>query len=157
MSIEHKISRRLIAKKQTLSLAESCSGGLLSDKITNVPGCSQCFLGAVVCYANSAKIKLLNVQPNTLKKYGAVSKPSAQEMAFGVQKLFQTDYAIAVTGIAGPTGASFKKPLGLTFIAVANKTKIHCFKFVFAGTRRAVKSQAARKALEILFSLLKTS
>src|SRR3990167_3696143 len=118
MLIEKKIAQLLTAQKKTLSVAESCSGGLLCQRLTNIPG-SSCFLKlGLVVYSNDAKIKFLKIFPQTLKKHGAVSQIVARQMAENVRKIFQTDFGIAITGIAGPGGGSVAKPVGLTFIAL---------------------------------------
>ena len=115
--IEQVVVRLLTEKKKTLALAESCTGGFIANHITNVPGASAVFLGGVVSYANSAKEKFLGVRAETLKQHGAVSEAVAREMAEGARKKFGADFAIAVTGIAGPSGGTKDKPVGTVFIA----------------------------------------
>ena len=150
MSLEKKVHRLLTSKKKTLSLAESCSGGLLSHRLTNIPGSSKFFKGAVIAYNDSIKTRLLKIPPRTIKKHGAVSLPAAKLMAQNVRKLFKTDLGISITGIAGPTGARKGKPIGLAFIAVSHARKTTCRKFIFSGIRLAVKQQAATQALKLL-------
>lgn len=133
-----------------LSVAESCTGGLLSHRLTEVPGCSRYFAGTVVAYSNKVKMKLLGVKPKTLARHGAVSAQCALEMARGARKLFGTDCAVAVTGIAGPSGGSRQKPVGLVFAAVSMPGKDFRARKVFGGTRSRIKGKAAAFALRLL-------
>jgi len=138
----------------TLALAESCTGGFIANQITNVPGASKIFLGGIVAYSNGVKIKFLDVRPKTLKKHGAVSEIVAREMAGGARKKFGADFAIAVTGIAGPGGGTKEKPVGTVFIALASdfgtvvRHKLNCF------GREQFKEATARQALKLLLSQL---
>lgn len=154
MKLAQKVAYLLIQKKKTLSLAESCTGGLLSHALTNIPGSSAFFKVGIIAYANEAKQKLLNVSSATIKKHGVVSFPAIEQMAKGVRSILKTDFSIAISGIAGPTGATATKPLGLTFIAVSSKNRMNSFHFVFKGSRLSIKKQAAIKALTILLNLL---
>jgi PncC family amidohydrolase len=154
MQLAKKVAFILIRKNQTLSLAESCTGGLLTHWLTNVPGSSKFLKVGIVAYANEAKEKLLRVSHSTIEKHGAVSLPTIQQMAKGARLILKTDFGIAISGIAGPTGATAKKPLGLTFIAISSKKKTQSFKFIFNGSRLSVKKQAATKALNLFFNLL---
>ena len=113
MSIEADLGKRLREREWTLATAESCSGGLIAHRITNVPGSSGYFLGGVVSYSNGAKVRMLDVRPESLDSYGAVSEEVAREMAEGAKNYFGSDVAIAVTGIAGPGGGTAEKPVGL--------------------------------------------
>jgi nicotinamide-nucleotide amidase len=108
----------LTKRKETLALAESCTGGYIAHLITSVPGASQVFLGSVVSYANDAKMKLLGVSENTLKHVGAVSEESALAMAAGAKALFGSDWALSTTGIAGPGGGTKRKPVGTLFFSI---------------------------------------
>lgn len=114
-SIEKAVYKKLIEMGKTLSLAESCTGGAIATRVTSQSGCSRFFLGGAVCYSNDSKEKLLGVRKETLKKYGAVSKETAKEMAEGACREFNSDYALSVTGIAGPEGGTLKKPVGLVY------------------------------------------
>jgi len=154
MKLAKKVAHLLIQKKKTLSLAESCTGGLLSHTLTNIPGSSAFFKVGIIAYANEAKQRLLNVSPSTIKKHGVVSFPAIEQMAKGVRAILKTDFSMAISGIAGPAGATAIKPLGLTFIAVSSRKRICSFHFVFKGSRLSIKRQAATKALEILLGLL---
>ncbi len=148
----------------TLGFAESCTGGLLSSLITENPGVSDVFQGSVVSYSNEMKIKFLGVQPSTLQKYGAVSEETALEMSLGLFQALQTNYAVSVTGIAGPTGATEKKPLGMVCFGFTrnfssdgmNSTKAASFAKTeyFTGTRQSIQMQASLFALRTLFDLI---
>lgn len=117
------VGKLLTAQKQTISVAESCTGGGLGGMLTEVPGSSTYFYGGVIAYSNQIKINQLGVSPQTLEKYGAVSSPVAQEMAQGIQEKLNTDWSISVTGIAGPDGGSAEKPVGLVYIAIAKPNR----------------------------------
>ncbi|HEY5297925.1 MAG TPA: CinA family protein [Verrucomicrobiae bacterium] len=153
--VEEVVVHLLTKQKRTLALAESCTGGLIANRITNVPGASKVFPGGIVAYSNEAKKKFLGVRSGTLQKFGAVSEDVAREMAMGARKKFGADLAIAVTGIAGPDGATKGKPVGTVFIAVANKfetvveRRLNCF------GREKFKAATARQALEMLLEIIK--
>lgn len=139
----------------TLSTAESCTGGYLAHLITQLAGSSKVYMGGAVTYSNDLKIKLLNVSPDTLNKFGAVSEETAKEMAAGALANFGTDYSIAITGIAGPGGGTPEKPVGTVWIAVVSKTGILSKKFVFGNKRVQNIERSAINALIILLNLLK--
>jgi nicotinamide-nucleotide amidase len=141
-------------KKLFLSVAESFTGGLISDWITNIPGSSDYYQGSVICYSNESKIATLGVKKSTLEKFGAVSEPTAEEMVRGVQKLFNSECAIATTGIAGPSGGSAEKPVGLCYIAGRYKEKQIIKKLRFGNERSTNKERGAMAGLEILRRLL---
>ncbi|MBW9203265.1 CinA family protein [Bacteroidales bacterium SW292] len=119
MSLEEKIGELLKAKKMTLSTAESCTGGSIAALITSVPGSSEYFKGGVVAYSNEVKMNMLYVSPETLQKYGAVSRETVIEMVQGVMESMKTDCAVATSGIAGPGGGTPEKPVGTIWMAVA--------------------------------------
>ena len=119
MSLEEKIGELLNAKKMTLSTAESCTGGSIAALITSVPGSSEYFKGGVVAYSNEVKMNMLHVSPETLQKYGAVSRETVIEMVQGVMESMKTDCAVATSGIAGPGGGTPEKPVGTIWMAVA--------------------------------------
>jgi nicotinamide-nucleotide amidase len=148
--IEQVVVRLLTEKKKTLALAESCTGGGIANRVTNVPGASAIFLGAVVSYANDAKEKFLGVRAETLQRHGAVSEAVAREMAEGAREKFGADYAIAVTGIAGPTGGSAEKPVGTVFIALTGAFGTVVERKLNLYEREAFKQLTAQQALEML-------
>ena len=150
MHLEQKILKKFIQRAKTLAIAESCTGGLIGDRLTNMAGASAFFLLGIVAYDYAAKTKILGVPSALLKKHGAVSSPVARVMAQGVRKILKTDYGLSVTGIAGPGGATKTKPVGLVFISVSTKQKTIVKKFLFKGTRLAIKKQAAQAALKML-------
>jgi nicotinamide-nucleotide amidase len=150
VNIENAVVKLLTQKKKTLALAESCTGGLIANKITNVPGASKVFPGGIVAYGNDVKEKFLGVRAETLKKFGAVSEEAANEMAIGAREKFGADFAIAVTGIAGPSGGTAEKPVGTVFIALATVTETVVERKINSCGREAFKQLTARQALEML-------
>ena len=148
VSMEKMVGQMLLEKKLTLSVAESCTGGLIGHRLTNVPGSSEYFLGGLVVYSNQAKKDLLGVSPETLEKYGAVSDQTAREMARGVRERMKTDLGLAVTGIAGPDGGSREKPVGTVFIGLAYGDEILSGKYRFWGNREQVKLNTTMMALD---------
>ena len=154
MRLEQKIAETLIRDKKTIGIAESCTGGLLTHRLTNISGSSRFLMATVVSYSDESKKKILKVPSVLIKKHGAVSLPVAKRMAQGIRRLLKTDFGISITGIAGPTGGTPQKPLGLTFIGIAGGTKIICEKNIFKGTRLQVKEQAATRAMRLLKNFL---
>ncbi|OGX24634.1 MAG: hypothetical protein A3D10_00465 [Omnitrophica WOR_2 bacterium RIFCSPHIGHO2_02_FULL_48_11] len=154
MRLEEKVARRLFRQKKTIALAESCTGGLLGHRLTNISGSSRYLKLGLVVYSYEAKEKLLKIPRQTLRQYGAVSDPVTTQLAQNVRKILKTDFGVGITGIAGPTGATKTKPLGLVYIAVATKRKIICVKYLFKGSRISIKTQAADKALQLLLEFL---
>jgi nicotinamide-nucleotide amidase len=152
--IQEIIGEILISKNLTLAIAESFTGGLISDWITDVPGSSDYFLGSVTAYSNRSKIRELGVSEDTLKKFGAVSKQTVQEMSTGIQNMYASDCAIATTGIAGPGGATKTKPIGLCYLSAIYKEKTFVKEFHFGTNRRINKERGAMAALESLRRLL---
>jgi len=149
-ALEGVVGGLLAANGRTLAVAESCTGGLLAQMLTSVPGSSAWFLGGVVSYANEAKEKLLGVSPRYLEKFGAVSSAVALGMAQGVRRRFAVDVGVSVTGIAGPSGGTAEKPVGLVFIGLdSGRTVLHQ-RHLFEGNRGQVRQQAARCALDLV-------
>jgi len=148
--VEFAVVKLLAAKNKTLALAESCTGGCIANRITDVPGASEIFLGGVVCYANSAKEKFLGVSAETLQHHGAVSEAVAREMAVGAREKFGADFGLAVTGIAGPSGGTAEKPVGTVFIALASASGVEVKKFFHPCDRATFKQLTATQALEWL-------
>lgn len=153
--IEEEIGDTLRKEGVSISTAESCTGGLLSHRITNVSGSSGYYKGGVVAYYNEVKEKILHVAEKTIEEKGAVSADCALEMARGVRKLVDTDIGIATTGIAGPTGGTPDKPVGLVYIALATRDYVYHEKHIFHGDREGNKREAADAALEMLMVYLK--
>lgn len=143
------VGRLLRDRRLTLAVAESCTGGLIGHRITDVPGSSDYFLGGVISYSNTAKVALLGVSPATLRKYGAVSRQTAAEMAEGARLAFGADIALSATGIAGPSGGSRRKPVGLVYVGLAYGCGTVVRRILLKGVRWTVKSQAADAALEM--------
>ena len=141
------IGKLLIERGATLATAESCTGGQLGHRITEVAGASAYYLGGVVAYSNDIKEQLLGVHTDTLTQYGAVSAQTAEAMAIGCRRLFQTDYAIATTGISGPTGGTEEKPLGTVWIAIASEKEVVSKKYVFRTTRAQHQERTVNQAL----------
>lgn len=144
------VARLISSRGLTLALAESCSGGLLSDIITDVPGSSLFYLGGVVAYSGRAKKNLLKVRPDTLREHGEVSEETALEMAVGVRELFKSDYGLSITGIAGPDSDQSESEVGLVFIAVSGSEGSKCRKLQLGGGRRGIKERSAQIALDML-------
>jgi nicotinamide-nucleotide amidase len=147
------------ARAQSLQLvvAESCTGGLVGGRLTEIPGSSDVFIGGVIAYDNSIKVQGLGVSPDLLNEHGAVSEPVAQAMAVGAAQRFGVDAAVAVTGIAGPGGGSEQKPVGTVWIAVVHKSAVQSRRFLFPGSRHEVRARAAQAGLFLLYRLLKNT
>ncbi len=153
-ALETQIVRLLVERKQTLALAESCTGGYIAHRITNVPGASAIFTGGLVTYSNAAKERFLGVRGETLEKHGAVSEPVAREMAEGARRACGTNYAVAVTGIAGPGGGTADKPVGTVFMALASPEETRVWRRFNPGERLAFKQATSDQALGELLALL---
>jgi len=149
-SLELVVGKLLREKNQTLSLAESCTGGLISSRIVSVPGSSEYYTGGTCTYSNKEKIKILGVKEDTIMKHGAVSEETAILMAEGVRKLMDTDYALSTTGVAGPSGGSKEKPVGLVWIGFSSKEKSYAKSYLFGERRDLNMGRASMRALEIL-------
>ncbi|MGE5415301.1 MAG: competence/damage-inducible protein A [Acidobacteriota bacterium] len=144
------VVKALAEKSLTVALAESCTGGLVSKLITDVPGSSDVLWGGVVSYSNDAKVKFLGVKPETLERYGAVSEQTAREMAEGIRKEADSDFGIGITGIAGPGGGTEHKPVGLVYIALADKNETRVKELSFLGGRDSTRILTAKSALDWL-------
>jgi nicotinamide-nucleotide amidase len=152
--LETRLGDLLRRRGLKLATAESCTGGLIASRITDVPGSSDYFLGGIVAYAYEAKVELLGVSWDTLKAFGAVSRETVLEMARGVRKALGADLAIAVSGIAGPGGGLPNKPVGTTWIGLAAPDAELGELFQFGGNREQNKALAAERALQILIDHL---
>lgn len=159
--LEKQVGEYLLAAGLKLCLAESCTGGLIAHRITNVPGSSEYFLAGVVAYSYEAKETLLGVRKSTLSRYGAVSGETVLEMARGVRKKMQRQFpfertvAVSVSGIAGPGGGLPGKPVGLVWIGLSTPDGNQAYQFIGNGTREENKAFSAQKALEVLLEYLK--
>jgi len=156
-SLEQEVGSLLRQRGLTLGIVESATGGLISHRITNVPGSSDYYKGSVTAYSNEVKIKVIGVKEATINQYGAVSPQVAEEMAQGGRRVLATDVCLADTGIAGPTGATTEKPIGLFYIGLSHQTGTYSRKHNFQGNREQNKQAAAEAALgwlkEYLMSL----
>ena len=150
----NKVSDELKKRHETIATAESCTGGLLAHMLTNVSGSSEYFDCGVISYSNTAKKHLLGIPGELLKNYGAVSKEVAAAMAKTIQEQAQVNYGLATTGIAGPTGGTKDKPIGLVYIAISTKTTVVVKQFLFSGDRLANKESTCMAALELLLEIL---
>jgi nicotinamide-nucleotide amidase len=147
MSLEQEIGALLRQKGLTLGLVESATGGLISHRITSIPGSSEYYKGSVTAYSNEVKSKVVGVSEATIYQYGAVSPEVAEEMAAGGKKLLAADICLADTGIAGPSGATPEKPVGLFYIGLSHRERTYSQKHVFPGDREQNKQSAAEAAL----------
>jgi PncC family amidohydrolase len=152
--LEVSLGELLRRRGLRLATAESCTGGLLSHLITNVPGSSTYFMGGVVSYAYQAKVRLLGVRWSTIEDFGAVSQETALEMASGVRKALAADIGVSISGIAGPGGGTPEKPVGLTWIGLSTPDVEKAWSFVWKGNRLQVKEQSAHQALQLLVDYL---
>ena len=153
--LESNLGRLMTDAGLTLAVAESCTGGLIGHRITNVAGSSDYFLGGVIAYAYDAKERILGVAHDVLYDYGAVSEEVALEMARGARRLLGADIAVAVTGIAGPGGGMPGKPVGLVYIALSARDEARCERFVWAGDRETNKNLSADAALRLVIRYLR--
>lgn len=148
--MEQVVGKLLKEHGKTLSVAESCTGGLIGERLTDVAGSSVYFIEGIIAYANEAKIRHLDVSPELIEKHGAVSKEVAEAMAKGMREKSGTDYAISVTGIAGPTGGTTEKPVGTIFIGFADETQIKSLHIVLPGDRYLIRWRSSQAALDYL-------
>jgi len=149
-TMEEVVGRRLAITGFTLAVAESCTGGLIAQRLTSVPGSSRYFTEGVVTYANEAKVRLLGVDKKMILEFGAVSQQVARDMARGVRHRAKTDFGLAVTGIAGPDGGTEEKPVGLVFIALADDAHTEHKRLMIPGDRELVRWRASQAALDML-------
>ena len=152
--LEEQIGIALRERGWKIAFAESCTGGLVGDRVTNVAGSSEYFLGSLVAYAYEAKANLLGVSWKTLNTYGAVSKETVLEMARGARKIFQADITASISGIAGPGGGTDSKPVGTVWMALAAPNGEWTRQFLFPGSRTQVKAASADAALQFVLDYL---
>jgi len=149
-TLKEMVGQLLTEQGLTIAVAESCTGGLIAHQLTNVPGSSAYFMGGVVAYANEVKEQVLGVSGETISAFGAISEETAREMARGARRLFGTDVAISATGIAGPTGGTPQKPVGLVYVALAAQDLERCERHLWRGDRLENKQETSEAALEML-------
>jgi len=155
MTLEEELGEKLRNRKLTIAVAESCTGGLLGSKITDVPGSSEYFLGGVIAYQNEVKESLLHVPQQVIAAHGAVSAQTVEAMAGGCRELFECDIAISITGIAGPGGGSADKPVGLVYVGLATASGVISRRFQWDGSRTQNKESSVRAAMEMILATLK--
>ena len=152
LNLSSELGERLQNQELSIAAAESCTGGLLSHVLTAVSGSSNYFIGGIVAYSNPIKEKFLGVKSETLLNFGAVSSQTAQEMANGIRHKFQTDIGLSTTGIAGPTGGTHEKPVGLVWIGISTPQKTTAYECHFNGNREGVQYSTVREILSRLLA-----
>ena len=153
-ALEAMIGRILTENHYTIACAESCTGGLLTSRLTDVPGSSVYVKGSIISYTNEVKINLLNVNPKTIEKFEVTSKETAIEMAEGVRNLLKTNIGVGITGIAGPTGSTEKSPVGFVYMAIAGSNGSIAEEYHLMGNRQEIKWQATEAALMMIRTYL---
>ena len=154
MRLEERLAATLSDQGLTLATAESCTGGGLSRLLTEIPGASAFFIGGIIAYHNDVKMQLLNVPPETLTHHGAVSSQTAVTMAEAVRSRFKADLGVSITGIAGPSGGSAEKPVGLVYISVADTHRTNVKEYRFPGDRSQVREGAIAAALRLILEAI---
>ena len=154
MSID-KLHKKLLKTKTTISLAESCTGGLLSSKLTTLSGSSKYFKMGLITYSNNAKINILNVNKKVIKRYGAVSKECCKSMVENLSKLSKSKINVSITGVAGPKGGTKNKPIGLVFIGIKKGNKIFIIKNLFGKKKRSIiQNNTVEKCINLLMKII---
>ncbi len=154
MFLEEKLVNLLLENHYTITTVESCTGGLLVGTILNVSGASGCVNEGYITYSNEAKVRIVGVNPETLKSVGSVSEETAREMAVGGAKVANSDLALSVTGIAGPGGGSVKKPVGLVYVGCSFHGRVEVRKFQYEGLRDEIRHRAVSDAMKLAITLL---
>jgi len=154
--LAQQVGQALTQRGWTISAAESCTGGLLTSTLTDVAGSSAYVLGSVVSYSNEVKSALVGVKDQTLIEHGAVSEPTAREMAAGVRDLIHTDIGVSITGIAGPGGGTDEKPVGLTYIGLATPSGVQVKEHIWAGSRGENKQASVEAAFKMILQAVQT-
>ncbi len=150
-----KCAGRLLSKKRlSLSVCESCTGGMLGSMITSIPGSSKYFKGGIIAYSNEVKKNLVGVKEHTLKTSGAVSEQTARQMAQATRTIIKSSISISITGIAGPEGGTKEKPVGTVFIGITDNKKIKVYKFHFKGNRNQIRKKVCTQALKLLIDFI---
>jgi PncC family amidohydrolase len=157
MLLEQRLGEQLRKHNLTIAVAESCTGGMLGSRITDVAGSSKYFLGGVIAYANEVKETLLKVSQSVIEEHGAVSAQTAKAMASGCRELFKCDIAVSITGIAGPGGGTTNKPVGFSYIGLATANKVIARNFHWQGTRLQNKESLVQAAMELILSTVASS
>ncbi|MFH1656019.1 MAG: CinA family protein [Candidatus Omnitrophota bacterium] len=152
--LEKALAKILTKKRKTLSVAESCTGGLISNRLTNIPGSSKYFKAGIIAYSNEVKIRQLKIPSRIIKQKGAVSKEVATYMARNIRKITKSDFGLGITGIAGPTGGTKTKPTGLVYIALSSRQKQINRKYNFKGKRNLIKRKSSTAAIKLLKDFL---
>lgn len=155
-SLEEVVGMYLVMKQKTVAVAESCTGGLLSERLTRIPGSSSFFMGGAVCYSNELKTKLAGVPKSLLEAHGGVSKPVAQALAEGIRRRAGSSLGIGITGIAGPGGSTTEKPVGIVYIALADERGTEVREFRFPGHRERIRHLSSQAALEMIRRRVRT-
>ncbi len=155
MDLAQELYNLCVSQEKTLAVAESCTSGLLASQITSVPGSSSYFKGGVVAYQNNIKINILGIRAALIEKHTEVSAEVAEQMAKGVQSLFNTDFAIATTGYAGPSGGTNNNPVGTVFIALVSNKKVLVERLLLKGGRQSIVNQASARAISFLLTEVK--
>lgn len=156
--LAHQLAQALTAKRLRIVTAESCTGGGIAQAMTDIPGSSNWFDRGIISYSHQAKIQMLQVKQQTLDQYGAVSAETAIEMVNGALANSQVEIAVSVTGIAGPSGNSTHKPIGLVYIATKNKgNQANCTQYFFSGNREQIRQQTIQSALELCIKSIEPS
>jgi PncC family amidohydrolase len=154
----YKLAEKLIhtaaLKKLKIAVAESCTGGMLSCYLTSVPGSSSVLESGFITYSNESKQRILNVRKSTLELYSAISEETALEMLNGLLDIAPINYAVSITGIAGPSGGSIEKPVGLVYIAYGSHDQTNCNTYTFTGERSDVREEACQEAIQLLLKLV---
>ena len=155
MSILESLHALCVSKRISVAVAESCTSGLIASKLTLKSGSSTFFKGGIIAYQNDIKIKILGVDEQAVLQYTEVSVEVVKQMAEGVRKSFLTDYSIATSGYAGPSGGTSNNPIGTVFIAISSASGVDVERFVFSGDRQSVVNQASEKAVSLLYDAIK--
>ena len=153
-NLEEELGKILTEKNLTIACAESCTGGLLTSRLTDVSGSSAYVQGSIVSYSNEVKNSILKVKAETLKNFGAVSEQTARQMSANVRELFKTDIGVGVTGIAGPNGGTAEKPVGTVYISVSDSRQTVVKLFKFSGSRSEIKNQSCDAAIKMAIELI---